>query len=289
MGTTWIRTNPKKDLGCSTTEMVYDTPLTVPGDFATGQNKRPDTNKHIQQLHSQVESWLPAPTLRHGRARTAMPKPVMCAKFVFIHKVSHHSLLQHLCRSPFRVIEQGTTTFQIFLTEKHWTISINCLKEAYIDKDELPKVVAQRHDNPSNLQPMQALTPNLHPAKVQGTFSERQIRFPLRYTVSRFSGRSGVPPTTWDYTSVRTGLFTCGCVCYYNIYKHLCVSESAVFCLCFHHWLCCVVISGLPYFAKRHSIPLLELNPIATNIVHEAAVPWTFSLSQLWLVSGLAN
>ena len=30
-----IRTTPKEDLGCSTAEMVYATPLVVPGDFVT--------------------------------------------------------------------------------------------------------------------------------------------------------------------------------------------------------------------------------------------------------------
>ena len=39
-----IRTAPKEDLGCSSAEMVYGAPLTVPGDFISSHNTQPDYN-----------------------------------------------------------------------------------------------------------------------------------------------------------------------------------------------------------------------------------------------------
>ena len=50
-----IRATPKEDLGCSTAEMVYGTPLTVRGDFVTSQNDHLDTSSDLQQLQSQVK------------------------------------------------------------------------------------------------------------------------------------------------------------------------------------------------------------------------------------------
>ncbi len=58
-----IRTAPKEDLGCSSAELVYGAPTTVPGDFTI-----PDTSdtQLLRHLHQQVRSLIPVPTSRHG-------------------------------------------------------------------------------------------------------------------------------------------------------------------------------------------------------------------------------
>ena len=181
MGTTWDQDHSKEDLGCSTEEMVYGTPLTVLGDFVTSQNNHLDTGRHLPELQSQVKLLLPVPTSRHGRARTAVLKTLMCTNFVFIHRDSHHSPLQHLYEGPFRVIESGLKIFQISVRGKCETISIDHLKPEYIYEGDPPKVVAPGLDNPPNPQPAYPLTPNPQSVQVQRIQSGRQIRPPRRY------------------------------------------------------------------------------------------------------------
>jgi hypothetical protein len=50
-----IRTAPKEDLGCSSAEIVYGAPLTVPGDFVPScVHAHLDVPLHLRQLRDQV-------------------------------------------------------------------------------------------------------------------------------------------------------------------------------------------------------------------------------------------
>ncbi|KAL5479168.1 hypothetical protein EMCRGX_G022658 [Ephydatia muelleri] len=60
-----IRTAPKDDLGCSSAELVYGTPLAVPVEFFPNYSSRADSHTQLQQLRDRVRSYIPIPTSRH--------------------------------------------------------------------------------------------------------------------------------------------------------------------------------------------------------------------------------
>ena len=126
-----IRTAPKEDLGCSSAEMVYGTPLTVPGDFIPNHSIS-DNNLQLQRLHDQVRSLVLVPTSQHGAVPTSVPRNLQQAKFVFIRRDAHRTPLQRPYEGPFKVIKPGSKTFQIDIGGKTETLSVDRLKPAHL-------------------------------------------------------------------------------------------------------------------------------------------------------------
>ena len=61
-----IRTVPREDLECSSAELVYGAPLTVPGDFIPNHSTCSDSKFQLQCLCDQVRSLALIPTSQHG-------------------------------------------------------------------------------------------------------------------------------------------------------------------------------------------------------------------------------
>ena len=78
-----IRTAPRGDLRCSSAELVYGAPLTVPGDFISSHSIRSDSKFQLQRLRDQVRSLAPVPTSQHGAVPAWVPRDLQQAKFVF--------------------------------------------------------------------------------------------------------------------------------------------------------------------------------------------------------------
>ena len=102
-----IRTAPKEDLGCSSAELVYGAPLTVPADFIANRGNDADHSFQLQRLRDQVRTLAPVPNSRHGTAPVSVPAELQRAKFVFIRRDAHRTPLQRPYEGPFRVIESG--------------------------------------------------------------------------------------------------------------------------------------------------------------------------------------
>ena len=163
-----IRTAPKEDLGCSSAEMVYGTPLTVPGDFTPCQNT-PDNGRELQQLRNRLRSLVPIPTSQHGITHNTAPRDLQRAKFVFIRRDGYRAPLQRPYEGPFRVLKPGPKHFQIDKAGKTEVISIDRLKPAHMD-------LAQ--ELPTSCQPVVDMSYPQHPRISR---SGRLIKTPHRY------------------------------------------------------------------------------------------------------------
>ena len=215
-----IRTAPKDDLGCSSAELVYGHPLTVPGDFVATPDHTPDTSSQLRQVRERVRTLFPIPTSQHGTSHLAPPLNLQKARFVFIRRDAHRSPLQRPYEGPFKVIEPGPKTFRIDIGGKTETVSIDRLKPAHLDLD-YPVEVAQPRPrgrprgshNPQSRASNQTLPPSsttlpqraraekrTNPGQApppsnttppQRTRSGRQINRPRRY-ISLLGGGGGV-------------------------------------------------------------------------------------------------
>ena len=132
-----IRTAPKEDLGCSSAELVYGAPLTVPGDFIPSATIHSDHQSHLQHLRGQVRSLAPVPTSQHGAVYGSVPGNLQLAKFVFIRRDAHRGPLQRPYEGPFKVLQPGPKTFLIDIGGKPETISADRLKPAHVDLGNL--------------------------------------------------------------------------------------------------------------------------------------------------------
>ena len=127
-----IRSAPKEDLGCSSAELVYGTPLTVPGEFFPTQNSQVDHHSHMQQLREQVRSYVPTPTSQHGFGSSSLPPNLKHSQFVFVRRESHRSSLQRPYEGPFKVLQHGDKRFILDFGGRKETISVDRLKAAYV-------------------------------------------------------------------------------------------------------------------------------------------------------------
>ena len=93
-----IRTAHKEDLGCSSSELVYVAPLTVPGDFIA--NNAPSFQHHAHFFQFLLLELTEHQNLFH--ATTSVP--------IFIHS-SRQPLYSSV--RPLRVIDSGPKTFKI--------------------------------------------------------------------------------------------------------------------------------------------------------------------------------
>ena len=72
-------------MGCSSAELVYGAPFTVPGDFIANHSDLKDHSFQLKCLHNYVQSLALVPTSQHGAIHSLVPADLQLVKFIFIH------------------------------------------------------------------------------------------------------------------------------------------------------------------------------------------------------------
>ena len=136
-----LPTAPKEDLHSSSAELVYGSPLTVPGDFFPDSKPR-SAPRELQQQRERVGKLCPVPTTAHGedKIQSHVPNSLKQAKFVFVRHDARRIPLQTLYDGPFEVIERTPKYFTLQLGDIRDNISIDRLKPAYLDQSQPPQV-----------------------------------------------------------------------------------------------------------------------------------------------------
>ena len=189
-----IRTMPKEDLGCSSADIVFGAPLTVPGDFIPSRVRtHSDFARHLRQLREQVRSLVPVPTSQHGKVAASIPRNLQQARYAFIRRDSHCTPLERPYEGPFKVIQPGPKTFIVDIGGKNETISVDRLKPAHMDLEQ-PAEVAEprrRRGRPVKQQTNQTIPV---PSQPLYTRSGRQVKPTQRY-ISVLEGSGVADPT----------------------------------------------------------------------------------------------
>ena len=109
-----LRTTPKEDLNASPAELVYGSPLAVPGDFFPDSPHEP-VSEHLRRLHERVDTLRPTPTSAHGadKIKTNVPDALKKAKFVFIRRDGKKTPLQTPYNGPYAVIQRSDKFYTI--------------------------------------------------------------------------------------------------------------------------------------------------------------------------------
>ena len=113
---------------------IYSVGL-VPGDFVPSRNNHNtrDVTSQLQQLSNQVCLVLPTSTSQHGMLLSLVLCSLQAAKFIFVRRDGHRTLLQRPYTGPFKVLSPGPKTFQIDKCDKEETVSIDRLKSAHLE------------------------------------------------------------------------------------------------------------------------------------------------------------
>ena len=195
-----LRTAPKEDLGFSTAELVYGTPLTVPGEFIDLSSKFRPVCTPNDLFYTKLKNLSPFATAHHKLSSpSAVPQSLRDAKFVFIRHDGHRGPFQRPYNGPFRVITSGDKTFCIMVGGREEIISVDRLKPAHVDLTG-PVTVAQppRHGRPP-LQPPEpapqerVLVPENTSARPESrlTRSGRTVRLPSPHVSTDHNASAG--------------------------------------------------------------------------------------------------
>ena len=123
-----LRTAPKEDIHTSAAEMVYGTPLTVPGDFVCPSDDPVAAAELLSNLRDEVLKLRPTPVLRHGTAVSRVPNNIMSTDYVFDRHDAHRGPLHRIYDGPYHVIEHADKTFVLDIGGRLETVSIDRLK-----------------------------------------------------------------------------------------------------------------------------------------------------------------
>ena len=136
-----LRTAPKEDLRASSAELVYGSPLTVPGDFFPDSTPR-SAPRELEQQRERVGNLRPVPTTTHGgdSIKSHVPSALNQAKFVFVRHDATKKPLQTPYDGPYEVLERTPKYFTLQIGDRTDRISIDRLKLAHLDQSQPPQV-----------------------------------------------------------------------------------------------------------------------------------------------------
>ena len=174
-----LRTVPKDGIGSSAAELVYGTPLKVPGQFIDPASKCQPMSASNDPFSSTVKKLSPLPISHHSISPSAaISQSLRDAQFVFIRQDGHRGPLQRPYEGPYRVVASGEKIFRIMVGSREEIISADRLKPAHVDLTG-PVSVAQppRRGRP----PLQLPEPTTLDLQTRSTRLGRTIRLPPRF------------------------------------------------------------------------------------------------------------
>jgi transposase InsO family protein len=120
-----LRAAPKEDSGVSTAEMLYGSPLSLPGQFLA--SKEPPPERFLSQLQELAAGFVPPP-IRPPPIGPAVSPALLAARFVYIRRGAAASSLAPLYEGPFAVVESGVKVFRVQVGPRVEVVSVDRLK-----------------------------------------------------------------------------------------------------------------------------------------------------------------
>ena len=131
-----LRTVPK-DCGISCAEMVYGTPLVLPGEFVDQLSSKMEDASFFESLTEKMRSlpvMLTRPLSQEKRT-DRVPDQLRAARHVFIRRDGHVPPLAPLYEGPFRVVQACEKVFHVARGARTEVVSVDRLK-AYVGPDD---------------------------------------------------------------------------------------------------------------------------------------------------------
>lgn len=178
-----LRASIKSDLQCSSAELVFGSPLRLPGEMITRATSIPPAQL-AEQLSSHFASVRPVPSRTTSCRPFSLPE-LSTSQHVFVRHDGHRWPLQSVYHGPYRVVSRTPKTISIEKGNSQERIGIDRVKPAFIENDHITPV-PDTPDQNLLLQPdhHSSIISHQHPdsANIYRTRSGRAVRPPVRFT-----------------------------------------------------------------------------------------------------------
>ncbi|KFD69783.1 hypothetical protein M514_17905, partial [Trichuris suis] len=128
-----LRTAVKEDFRHAPAELVFGSPLRLPGVFFSQMSARRNVAEHSDELRVFFDSVRPAPTRRQRSRGWFVPKELHDCTHVFLRHDAPRPPLSPTFDGPYRVTARTAKTVTIMQNGKLKTVSIDRVKPAFID------------------------------------------------------------------------------------------------------------------------------------------------------------
>ncbi|XP_058449061.1 uncharacterized protein LOC131429023 [Malaya genurostris] len=132
-----MRTALKEDLKASAAEATYGTTIRLPGEFFTETKNKLSTPDFITDLKNRMSKLRPTPTSNHSKTTPFIQKELSNCRHVFVKNGSIKPPLTQPYDGPFRVLRRKKKVFIIDICGKKSPTSVDRLKAAFIEANEL--------------------------------------------------------------------------------------------------------------------------------------------------------
>ncbi|XP_067118351.1 uncharacterized protein [Centruroides vittatus] len=117
----------KEDIKATTAELVYGTPLRLPGKFLAPTPSDSNAAVFVQQLKEQMHQLTPTPTRCNGTKKIFVPQDLQRCTHVFVRHDAVRPPLQLPFDGPFPVLQHADKFFKVRVWQKETVISIDRL------------------------------------------------------------------------------------------------------------------------------------------------------------------
>ncbi|BHF65440.1 hypothetical protein SprV_0200845000 [Sparganum proliferum] len=128
-----MRSSVKEDIQCTAAEIVYGTPLRLPGEFVQPSTTNTNiTSTFVQQLKQRMAQLCPTPT-RLTSKHVFVHEDLKFAPFVFVR---YDAVRKPICPpydGPYKVVQRKDKFYVLQKVDKNDTVSIDRLKPAYLE------------------------------------------------------------------------------------------------------------------------------------------------------------
>ena len=136
-----IRAAPKEDSAVSAAEMVFGSPLTLPGQIQTEEDVPADSTRG--RADSAVKKFETA-TRSYAEVARAVPRPLADAELVYVKRGAVSPPLTQCYSGPYQVVERGPKVFRLQVGERVEVVSADRLKPHTGSAPAIPAVPPRR-------------------------------------------------------------------------------------------------------------------------------------------------
>lgn len=177
-----LRAAYKPDIKASAAEMVFGTQLRLPGEFLA-ESKQQSQTEFVNQFREFMQELRPTQTAHHTKDKPFVHPSLHNCTHVFVRVDRVRAALVQPYEGPFEVVERHDKYFKVLVHGKTNTISIDRLKPAFIESNDI---------HPSNS------TDDIRPV-TSGSMGDQADFHPVTSTTNSTDVREDSRPVTSDY------------------------------------------------------------------------------------------